>query len=324
MKLKLLQILITVGLIGCMSPQKSLEKKNYDRAFKITLNKLKKEKATLENKEILLIALNEIIKQKTIEINKLKNSGTLENALRLVQNLQVKINAADPYLLKQISDQKNKFHKEEQDLKLEISKNLMVDGLENLAVAEKNTDKDKAQKAYYSFKKAQKYNSNINNLDSLIQKSHQLGQKIYIVEASAPFDLSYSWKINRQFDNLEGLGGKFIKVYFEPAKKIAGADCTIEIKFKSLWIKQSDAKNEQKFSKEIVTGKKTITNADCETEEVEITEEVTGKFIILEGDKRAIPNSYKSKTSNDKLMSDDDMADELIDDLYRRIKNYIL
>lgn len=365
MKLKLLLILITVGLIGCMIPQKSLENKNYDQTFKLALSKLRKNKATEENKKILSIALNEIINQKTIEINKYKKSKSLEKALRVVQQLQVKINAANFYLLEEIADQKNRIGTEEEHLKSKISNNFMLDGFENLTIAEKNNDKAKAKKAYYNFKKAQKYNNNIENIDSLMHISHQLGQKIYIVRANAPFDISYNWEIDRQFYNLKSLGGKFLKIHFEPTNKVTGVDCIIQIDFKNLCISESETKKERVFTKEIVTGTETVTNTDCETEEVEVTEEVSGKFItktivktadwgarininartkncslsnysfsedlkdeieeyMLEGDKRAIPGSYKSKKSNDELMGDDEMADELIDDLYGRIRSYIL
>lgn len=365
MKFRLLLIFISVGLIGCRTPQKSLEKKNYDRAFKLALSKLKHNKAVEENKEILSAALDEIIKQKTIEIKKLKSFGTLEKALKEVQNLQVKINATDYYLLEEISDKKDQFEQEEQYLKSEISKNFMQDGLENLTIAENDMDKEKAKKAYYSFKKVKKYNSNIPKIDSLLQKSHQLGQKTYIVKANATFDILYNWKIDHQFDNLENLGGKFIKVYFEPIGEKTGTDCTIDVKFGSLCISESETKNKRMFTKTIVTGKEAVINSDGQTVKVEKTEEVSGEFItkkitktadwvaqvninagtkncslfnrsfsedvedvieeyILEGDERAVPNCYKSKNSNDKLMSDDDMADELIEELYSQIRSYIL
>lgn len=352
---------MAVELTSCLSPQKILEQKKYDRAFNLALKKLKQHKEIVNNKNILSISIKEIIKQQSTEINRFKNTGHLEKALFLTQKLQTKINAADAYLLYQVVDQKKQFDEEEQHLKAELSNNFMLDGMKNLAVAEETDVKANAKKAYFSFKKAKKYNSNIEQLDSLMQSSFKLAQKTYIIEANAPFDLLHSWDIDRKFDDLTSSGGQFITVYYKPTGKIDSVDCTIKIDFDNLCIQEKETKEERTFSKEIVIGNETITNANGETEEIEQTKEISGKVIIknivktadwgvqtkvkagsknclvanrsfsedlkdeieeyiLEGDKRAIPNSYKFIQNNDELMSDSDMVDELINELYTEVK----
>ncbi len=139
-------------------------------------------------------------------------------------------------------------------------------------------------------------------------------------------------------------------------------DCEIELNFRDLDIDAQTRNSTQDFKKTIVTGSQTIELPDGTTKVEDITEEVTGSVstreIIkvatwdvrmnvskltqncrmydrtfsrelisesiehqLSGDRQAIPDSYKNARF-DRIMEDDDMVDELLEDIIDEISSH--
>ncbi|MEM9549080.1 MAG: hypothetical protein AAGA77_24040, partial [Bacteroidota bacterium] len=140
------------------------------------------------------------------------------------------------------------------------------------------------------------------------------------------------------------------------------SDCEVELDFSRLDVDERSENSSRNYTKEILDGYRTETDTsgnsvqvpiykevsgtvttrritktvswrvdveinrstnNCDLREERFTEEVEDKIEIYElsGDERAIPNEFKD-SSNQELKDTDDMVEDLIDDLYRRVRNY--
>lgn len=287
-----------------------------------------------------------------------ENLEAKEKAISINQKLQTKIKKAELYLRNDFKEKKESLIEEEEILIKEVSSGYFELGKRKLELGEQNSNKEEIKQSYNNFIKSRKYGNKEGVLDSLINKSYELAQVIYHVDVSALSNLKYNWEIDSRFKGVESYSGEFRKIYYESCKKINGVDCDIKIRLWYLNFDLEEVTEEKQFSKEVVTGKETIVNSSGEKEEVDKKEEVKGKVIIkqiektaewearirlitssnncalsgtniaesliseieeikLEGDERAIPQEYKNQ-KEEKLKSDDEMAEELIEMLYTR------
>jgi len=196
-------------LVSCASPQKSLEKKEYNKAYKSALKALKQNKSVEKNKEVLSIALTEIIAEKTIEKDNLKNSEDLskkEKSIKINQDIQEKIEKAEPYLGNEFEEIYTELRNEKEEMNEQLAQSYFDKGLDQLEASRSSGIKQYAQTAYFNFIRSATFGSQETSLDSLKQISFDLAQVIYYVEANAPFEITYNWEIDRALDELENNG----------------------------------------------------------------------------------------------------------------------
>lgn len=363
---KLSAFIILLAFFACSSPHSSLDNNNYNRSYKTALRQLKKNKSYEKNKTLLAQSLSAIIAEKSEEKIYYKNAENLKKraiAIKIVQKLKEKISKAKPYLDDQFNSDFESLEAEEVAIKQELSVAYFEKGKEGLVQSKRTENKSQARTAYYDFSNAKKYGYNEASLDSLQRESFEYAHIRYVINANASFDIMYNWDIDRQFDDLSGSSGPLTTIYYGYAPNGTEVDCYINIRFSSLDIDSSEDSEEESFTKTIVVGTETITNADGETETVDVTEEIKGTVItkqitktaqwsvsmdvdgtrncplssdsfteeieskqekkILEGDERAIPFHNRPNLINNELMTDDDMAEELIELLYDKIASAI-
>ena len=353
-------------LFQCASPTKNLEKGNFQQAYKSSLTALEKGKSYDENQNILIQALDEIIAKKMVEKDRWQNSEDLnskEKSIKLNQNIQKNIAKAIPYLDGKFDETLEKLKMEEQQTNSFLASEYFSFGKKKLEKAKKEQDKRFAQDAYYDFLKAKGFDSSETDLNTLTQRSLELGLVVYSIHTDAPFNIMLHWEIDKTFENLEGYQGDFLKVFYDDNLSSEEVDCQITIRFRSLDIDLDENKSEEDFKKEIVTGSTTITNSDGEEVEVDVIEEVEGSVIIQQFKKTAtwdvsvevISNSKNCSVRNasfeeetistsqiftlngdervipneyknsnsEELTKDDDMAEILLEILYGKITSHI-
>lgn len=363
---KAFPFILLLLIIGCSSPQESLNKRDFDRAYKTALKQLEKGKSVKKNKETLYAAMEGILDEQLREKDRLVKTNQLEKleqALKINKNLQNKIDKALTYLDDSFQEDLNNLQQEEIELTSVIAKTYFEDGETKLNDALTNNDKLLSRDAYRDLLKAKQYGFNDRMVEPLLEKSREFSVLRYTVEANASFDIEYGWEIDRTFDNLEDINDPFVQVYFEKINNPNDIDCRIEINLKSLEIDRRERNNERTFKEKVVVGKEKTTNSQGEEIEVDKIEEVEGTVIertliktaewrvniyirsnsknctiddtyftkgisseiatyIIQGDERAIPNRYKNQ-NQDQLMSDDDMAEELLKIIYDKVADYI-
>lgn len=283
-----------------------------------------------------------------------------EKAYKINNDLLDKMEAASPFIGDKFAFNYQKSLEKEAELRDSLADKLMELGEENLNVSIETGNKYLAQDAFNYFRKAEKYGVPRLNLISLYQLCHDYGTLIYRVSANAPFDLSYNWEIDRTFENVQS-HQNFVKVIYE--QNASNIDCDIQLDFKSLNINERKREISQDFEESIISGYETVTDTSGFATRQEIRQTVRGTVTTktitkkaqwrvyvhikgysdncqlsernwcvdtkstiekydLSGDRRAIPQIYK-RASFKKLTSDDDMAEELIDDIYRLFRqNY--
>lgn len=290
-------------LFQCASPTKSLEKGNFQQAYKSSLAALKKGKLHDENQKILIQALDEIVARRTVEKDRWQNAEDLkskEKSIKINQGIQEKIEKALPYLDGKFDDSLNKLKLEEQQTNLFLANEYFSFGKEKLEKAEQEQDKRFAQDAYFNFLQAKKFDSPEADLNTLTQRSLKLGQVVYNILTEAPFDIMSHWEIDRTFDDLEGTQGDFLMVYYGNNVNPEEVDCLITIRFRGLDIDLDEDKSEEDFKKEIVTGTTTITDSNGEEVEVDVIEEVEGSVTIQQFTKTATWDVSVEVVSNSK------------------------
>ncbi|MFK7773287.1 MAG: hypothetical protein AB8F94_14160 [Saprospiraceae bacterium] len=295
--------LFILFLFQCASPTKSLEKGNFQLAYKSSLAALEKGKSYNENQKILFQALDEIIAKESVEKDRQQNAEGLnskEKSIKLNRSIQKKITKALPYLDGKFDETLEKLKTEEQQTNDFLASEYFSFGQEKLEKSENEKDKRFAQNAYYNFLKAKKFNSPEIDLNILTQRSLELGQVVYNIQKDAPFDIMLHWEIDRTFENLEGHQGDFLKIFYDNNLSYEKVDCQINIRFRSLDIDLEEDKSEEGFKKEIVTGTTTITNSAGEEVEVDVIEEVEGIVSIQQFKKTATWNVRVEVTSNSK------------------------
>ncbi len=289
MKTNLILLLIVIGFISCSSPQKYLEESKYEKAFKHSLNNLKKNVSYEENKDILIIALKEIISRDSIELEKFRNSQSVQakvKSISIIDNLQEKIQDANKYTGNTFSQKANALAKESELIYEEVNNAYFQSGLDNFDNYHQNKNKAQARSAHNDFLKSKQY-GNINpHLDSLLSESLKLGSVIYSIEVSTGFNAFNAFEINRKIENLENYSSKFHKVYVNSSRPVKTADCKIEISFSSLDIDTKEDEDREEVEKEIKTTE-TSTNSEGEEIEVETTSTVKATVITKNIIKRA-------------------------------------
>ena len=279
---KIFQLLLLIIMIGCSSPQESLNKRNFDRAYKTALKQLEKGKSVKKNKATLFAAVEGIMDEQLGEKDRLVKTNQLENleqALKINQEVQVKIDKAMTYLDESFQEDLNNLQKEEIELTAVIAKTYFEDGEIKLNDALANNDKHISRDACMDFLKARDYGYDSEIVEPLLVKSRDFAVIRYAVHANAPFDIEYNWEIDRIMENLENIDYSFVEVYFEKMNNPDDIDGIIKIDLRSLGILINEDNQQYNYSANVVVGTQTQTNNEGEQVEVEITETVQGTVI---------------------------------------------
>lgn len=149
-------------LFQCASPTKSLEKGNFQQAYKSSLAALEKGKLYDENQKILIQALDGIIAKETVKKDRWLNADDLkskEKSIKFNQNIQGKIEKALPYLDGKFDENLERLKLEEQQTNNFLANEYFSFGKEKLEKAEKQQGKRFAQDAYSNFIQAKKFDS---------------------------------------------------------------------------------------------------------------------------------------------------------------------
>jgi len=355
----LLLVLTTITLsLACKTADKALSDRDYDKAYKLSMKALKKEKSVKENKRILEKSLTEIIKREELEIAELSNSKDLEKwdkALNVNLDLQEKIEQATTYLGNIFSHEYYQLEANYTELRDELSAIYFNTGVEDLEKAIAENDKLLAQDAYHHFVTSENYGNEDERLDSLKAASLDAGLLIYVVDANRNFD--YDWEINRRFDNIESYSNEFRSIYYN--QNASDVDCSIEIAFGTLAVGYDERSDSRTFRESVVVGTETQVDTAGNQTQVNVYETVEGRVFTvervkildwevevdvrahtnncvlrsdrfraavrstieeyrLEGDQRAIPARYQ-RGNTDEFEDTDDMAEDLIEALYRDV-----
>ena len=361
--------LFLLGLIflftACSSARKSFEKQQYEKAIKLALKSLEKNKSVKESKNILQRSLVKVEREKYKQIQEKSTSDNLEDkveAFEILSDLDEMYEKSIKYLDTSFSTKHDYIHNDWVNLRENISQSYFSRGQQNLTIAKKQDQKDLAQNAYYDFIESRKYGNIDRAVDSFMQASIDFGTITYVVQADPVFDISQSWEIDRTFDNIVNQGGIFRRVFFEPIGMPENIDCIIDIDFVSLDITNRDFTNTQNFTERVIvdykitqdtSGKQikepiygdvqgSVLTTDferlgewdvrvnvmarskhCQANDENFEESFTSKVrkTTLQGDERAIPSQYKNTMNMDELMDEDDIAEELINQIYQRIIN---
>jgi len=282
-------LLFFVVLLACASPQKSLQDGNYNKAFKASLNDMKKKNSDSDSKEILSSALTKMIEKEkeNLEIIKLTNSiDSKKLALKNITKLQKKVNQAIPFTGDKFILVSEELTNDEEYFNFQLSDIYVQKGIAELVIYHETKQKAKAKKAYECFEKSKKYVPLTLELDSLSKNSLELAQVIYLIEVPTLRNTFHSREIKNKFDDLTSNDDRFRKIYFDTFDNVKNVDCKIEISLSSLDIDTEKSENSEEFKTDITTTE-TTTNSDGEEVEVESTTEVVAKVFTKEITKTA-------------------------------------
>ena len=301
-------LLLVIFSINCAGPQKSLDNKNYDKAYRLSLKELKKNKSPAKNQRILSEALSYIIDGGYDKISELTKSNYIEDwekAVKVNRDIQDKILEASKYLGNQNERSATDLEEKELAMMESIYEVYFQDGKDKLEEAVLHNNKILAQKAYFDLVKAKEYNSvGSLELDSLIGVSLKRGVIYHTIEIDAPFSISFHWEIDRRFDDIENLSSRFVNISFE--SNYNKADCVIEVEFDRLDFYYDESSDQRDFEEEVITGYNTVVDSSGNSSEVPIYERVQGTVFIITRVKTAkwdIRVDVNSKTSNCNLSS---------------------
>ncbi len=273
-------LLALLVLSACSTPQKSFEKRNYDRAFDLALAQLNRSKSVKENTAILRKSLNELIKEGLTEAGQLKRNDSLKDndrALVTYEKLQDKISDAEPYLGNEFTSQLEQLQDYALEVQEELYQNYLQQGLDKLDEAVQTEQKQLAQDAYREFEAAKSYTFDNFEADSLMDIALEEGKMYYYVETDAPFELMEEWEIDRQFDDVEWLSGGFQQIYYETNRD--QADCILEVTFGSIDFDIDEASSSQSFQKQVIDGYNTVTDTSGQTHQEPIYRDIEGTVV---------------------------------------------
>lgn len=272
-------------------------------------------------------------------------------------HLQKQLSPALPYLQGTLQYKLDGLQSEYQRTRPLIYQAYLDRGRQRMLEFDTTGRKATAQAAYFDFKSAVEYAGTAveASLDSLVKAARKGGTLQARVELDPPF--FYRFDTERALDNLAGPAGDFYQLSYtlHPGE----ADCVIRINFSDVDIDEWEDSSEDRHTKEVITRHETKRDTSGNTYEVPIYEEVSGTVayithhkraslsvsvsiinqsgqctmtccsfsdqveardeqIDISGDTRAIP-SHISETHFSDLPDDDDLAEDLIDALARRV-----
>lgn len=272
-------------------------------------------------------------------------------------DLQEQLSPALPYLQSTLQFEMDGLQSEYQRTRPLIYEAYLDRGRQKMEEFVSTNSKATAQSAYFDFKSAEEYAGNAveASLDSLLKAARTGGTLQARVELDPPF--FYRFDTERALDNLTGPSGYFYELSYNlhPGE----ADCIVRINFSNVDVDEWEDRSEDRHTKEIITRYETERDTSGNTYKVPVYESISGTVayithhkraslsvsvniinqsgqctmtgcsfsdrveaqdeqIEISGDTRAIP-SHISETTFSDLPDDDDLAEDLIDALARRV-----
>jgi len=289
--------------IACSSPQRKLDKQDYNAAFDIALKEVQKKKSVSSNKKIMIEALREMIDRDLAIISKSSNSDdlrSLENAIDLNYNLQERIDLAKKYIGNRFPEAADSLILLEDELAIKLFDTYIVNAEDLTRRFEQTGLKTHAQSACLLYNSALQYAEGQSS--QIEEKRNAICEKgilIMYVEAEAPFELFYSSDIDFKFRELEWETMDFKKIFYEknPDQEI---DCELEIYFGDLDTQVRRSRDSRTFTEEIVTGYRTVTDSTGSRQEP-VYSTVTGTVTMIVDVKRMeweIQATLESRSNN--------------------------
>ena len=359
MKNLLYSLLLLILVSGCSSPQKLYEKGKYDKAFDSVLSDLKQNK-NRKNKTLLNKSFSKLIDSARDKMIDIKNGYDVSD---LISNLEEYYEVDQRYKKGKVyldSDNITKYEKlniEKHfvlDVAYEEGKSLMKD-------FEESGNKFDARNAYYHFSLIDEYGDRYEGMDQYLLQSYEAATLVYNVVADLDYDYSYKWDVDRQFDNLEGKE-KFVKIVYDSPSNIGDCLIELDFSRLDEDIRtRSDSRSYNKeiidgyttvtdtsgrtrevpiyktVKGEVITKRVTKTvawrvdieirrsSSNCNLRERRFyaDEDDSVEEYEIRGDTRAIPSQYFNNNNKSYLEKTDDMVDDILDDLYREIRDYL-
>ena len=361
LSLSIFFLLICVSYFSCSSPQKSFDKGNYEQAFSSALKNLNKGKSDRKDKTILNKAFEKLYNEKLTEAQSFLRSDVLEDweeAHELHEEIIELYNDGSKYLSSDFDAGLEKVHNNQDQLGTDLAEGFHNLGQESMLAFNESGNKLAAQDAHYFYERTQYYDPNFTDIDEAIDKALLEGTILVLIEADAPFEFSYEWEIDREFDDIERQSSQYVDIKYN--KLVSDPDCVLEINFGRLDRDTRQSTRTDRFTEEIEDGFETSIDTSgreirvpryrtIEGSVTTITEEIRYEWDMsvrpsgireycnfrqrifsaderiqieryeLSGDRDAIPSRFREE---DVSIDEDDIVEELIEDLYDEFRRY--
>jgi len=360
--MKNLVLLLSVFILSCASPQKNFEKGNFGKAYKGALSELEdgkrgKNKSILNRSfnEMLKAHQTEynlIMRDADIQ--------DWEQAFNKRENLIVDYLKGERWLDDDFNVPMDKITDANNELSDNIGKEYELMGNDAMALYSTNGDKRIAQDAFRFYNKMAEYDPNNSMLNTYINQSLEAAT-VHILFDADVWDFRYQYDIDRKFKNLENQSDGFIQIYFEENIPHADCMVEIDFNDLDVRVRQESNVQEfteqiqdgfetvtdtsgrvrkEPIYKDVSGSVTTTTEYKEHYWEVRVKTNSYTNFcdfrsknfdslITLErntyrlsGDERAIPSRFKNQRDEEFRDDEDDVAEDLIDDLYNQIVRY--
>lgn len=350
---------LILGLTNCSSPQKLYEKGKYFKAFDSVLGDLKSGKKTRKNNVLLNKAFSKMIDETRNKLYSLEDGydvSDLQYNFDQYEEVDSRYSKGRSFL----DDDNDLKYEGLRSEKSNLVRNAYEEGKDLMAFFGQSNNKLDARNAFHHFELVEQYGSDYDDIDQLLYDSKSAAMILYHIETDLDSDFSYEWDIDRKFDDLEGESG-FVRIYYENNIDYADCYIRLEFSrldvderdrsstqnFSENIIDGYSTKTdtsgntiETPIYKEVTGSVKAISitknvewkvdlkiiksSINCDMREKRFRADVEDKVEEYEirGDERAIPQEYKTN-STDRLERTDDMVEDLIDELYTQIRRYI-
>jgi len=357
-QLALLGTLLLLGL-GCSSPQKLYEKGKYFKSYDAVLKDLQKGKK--DRKALLLLnkSFAKMIDQANGDMKILKDGYKVNDLVHnFKQYAKVDSRFADGKIF--LNDENEILYARFLSEKHLLVEDTYAEGSALMRDFETNNNKMVARDAYTHFELVQEYSNLFVDIANRLQEALEAATIIYAIDSDLDSDFSYQWEVDRRFDDLEG-EKQFYQIVYDD--RSVQEDCRIELDFARLDVEEHSKERNSTFTKNVLDGYETKTDTSGKKVEIPIYKDVSAQVVIttftknvswrvdleivkstqncdlredrfkasaedqievieVYGDERAVPDEYQN-VSNEQLKDTDDMVEEILDALFRDIRNYI-
>ncbi|MDF1697125.1 MAG: hypothetical protein P1U56_14880 [Saprospiraceae bacterium] len=351
-------LLWTVLFSSCSSPQKLYEKGKYFKAFDAVLGDIKAGKKN--RKDVLLLnksfsKMIDLARDRMIVLVDGYKINDLTDNFKQYEEVDTRFVKARSY----INDDNKLKYEDFRSEKLQLIQDTYDEGKALMVYFNETNNKIDARNAYYHFELVDEYSNEYPDVYQLMQEAKDAATLLYVVNADLDFDFSYEWEVDNAFDDLRGQSG-FMKIVY--ANSFNNGDCFVELDFSKLDVNERVSESTRTYTKQVEDGyttetdtsgtvtqipkyidvsgsvttrtitktltwrihleiRKSSVNCDLREQQFRATIEDQVDQYQISGDQRAIPNEYTSNI-NDRIRSTDDMVDDLIRDLYLKVRNY--
>ena len=282
--LKSIVLLITMGilLIACNSPKKFLEGGNYEKAFQKALNSLEKDKGTRDDKNVLIKAFNEMLKETYTAKEQLGDFQEIEDAIAMydqISGVNTQYNLGKQWLKNDYETKMRTLNAEQEELRVSIAESFWTYAQEDIASYQETGVKAAAQSAYANLQQVKSYNGDYAELDQLTAAMYDNSIINVAIYAAERFGNWNEWDIDREFDDLARRDRGWYRFDYKPINA-DGYDCVMEIQLYDLDLNRYERSNVENFSKEIEDGYTTKIDTSGNTINVPIYRTVTGSASV--------------------------------------------